>query len=136
MNMKDWVATIAILLSCWRLSAQKQMKLWYDKPATRWTEALPVGNGRLGAMIFGRPAVELVQLNESTLWSGGPVKTNVNPEAASYLPFIRNALLNHKDYAKADSLTRKMQGLYSESYMPMADLLIRQNFNDSPPSSY
>jgi alpha-L-fucosidase 2 len=132
---------MAILLSCISLSAQETLadrhsiKIWYDHPAARWTEALPIGNGRLGAMIFGRPQEELLQLNESTLWSGGPVKTNVNPEAASYLPLIRNALLNHADYAVADSLTRKMQGLYSESYMPMADLLIKQDLNGKQPAS-
>lgn len=132
---------MAILLSCLRLSAQETLaarhsiKIWYDHPAARWTEALPVGNGRLGAMIFGRPQEELLQLNESTLWSGGPVKTNVNPEAASYLPLIRNALLKHADYAVADSLIRKMQGLYSESYMPMADLLIKQDLNNKQPAS-
>ena len=131
---------MAILLSCLRLSAQETLadrhsiKIWYDHPAARWTEALPIGNGRLGAMIFGRPQEELLQLNESTLWSGGPVKTNVNPEAASYLPLIRNALLNHADYAVADSLLRKMQGLYSESYMPMADLLIKQDLNGKQPA--
>ena len=135
------IIMMAILLSCISLSAQETLadrhsiKIWYDHPAARWTEALPIGNGRLGAMIFGRPQEELLQLNESTLWSGGPVKTNVNPEAASYLPLIRNALLNHADYAVADSLTRKMQGLYSESYMPMADLLIKQDLNGKQPAS-
>jgi len=141
------IVTIAILLCCSRLSAQQSsspqpspprqpIKIWYDRPAMRWTEALPVGNGRLGAMIFGRPGEELIQLNEGTLWSGGPVKPNVNPQAASYLPLIRDALLNHADYAKADSLTRKMQGIYSESYMPMADLLIKQDFKNDQPSSF
>jgi alpha-L-fucosidase 2 len=141
MKSSHRVVMMAILLCCLRLSAQEtsadrhSIKIWYDHPAARWTEALPVGNGRLGAMIFGRPQEELLQLNESTLWSGGPVKTNVNPEAASYLPLIRNALLNHADYAVADSLTRKMQGLYSESYMPMADLLIKQDLNNKQPAS-
>jgi alpha-L-fucosidase 2 len=135
------VVMMAILLSCLRLSAQETLvgrhsiKIWYDHPAARWTEALPVGNGRLGAMIFGRPQEELLQLNEGTLWSGGPVKTNINPEAASYLPMVRNALLNRADYAVADSLTRKMQGLYSESYMPMANLLIKQDLNNKQPAS-
>jgi alpha-L-fucosidase 2 len=46
--------------------------LWYDKPAVKWEQALPVGNGRLGAMIFGQPAKERLQLNDVTVWSGGP----------------------------------------------------------------
>ena len=54
--------------------AQQSQKLWYKKPAKEWTEALPVGNGRLGAMVFGGVADELLQLNEATLWTGGPVR--------------------------------------------------------------
>jgi len=51
------------------------MKLWYSQPAKEWTEALPVGNGRLGAMIFGDPAQERLQFNEDTLWTGEPAST-------------------------------------------------------------
>ncbi|RYF84407.1 MAG: glycoside hydrolase family 95 protein, partial [Chitinophagaceae bacterium] len=83
-----------------------KLKLWYDKPATQWVEALPVGNGQLGAMVFGGAGEELLQLNESTLWSGGPVKGNINPDAAAVLPLIRKALLEEKDYTKANQLTR------------------------------
>ena len=128
--------TVLAILFSFSLSAQEKLKLWYNKPATVWTEALPVGNGRLGAMIFGKVDEELIQLNESTLWSGGPVKTNVNLDAPSYLPQIRDALFNHEDYAKANELTKKMQGLYSESYMPLGDVIIRQNFNGEKPSYY
>ncbi|MBC7409184.1 MAG: glycoside hydrolase N-terminal domain-containing protein, partial [Arcicella sp.] len=59
-----------------QLFAQKQLTLWYKQPARNWNEALPIGNGRIGAMIFGRPENELIQLNEQTLWSGGPVNRN------------------------------------------------------------
>lgn len=68
-------------------SAQSDTRLWYRQPAAVWTEALPLGNGRLGAMVFGK-VDELIQLNESTLWSGGPVKTNVNPDAPKLLYYI------------------------------------------------
>lgn len=112
------------------------LKLWYDKPATKWVEALPIGNGKIGAMIFGGVEEELLQLNESTLWSGGPVKTNINPDAPKYLPQIREALFKNKDYSKANELTKKMQGLYTESFMPLGDVIIRQNFNGSLPSAY
>lgn len=71
---------------------QTSLKLWYQQPAKTWTEALPVGNGRLGAMIFGNVNEELIQLNESTLWSGGPVSDNVNPDAPKYLPQVRQAI--------------------------------------------
>jgi alpha-L-fucosidase 2 len=119
------------------LSAQAQdLKLWYTHPAGAWTEALPLGNGRLGAMVFGGVGEELIQLNESSLWSGGPVKTQVNPDAPAYLPQIREALLKEADYNKAADLARKMQGLFSESYLPMGDLLIRQDFKGATPAAY
>ena len=90
---------------------QTPLKLWYEKPAKTWTEALPVGNGRLGAMVFGRENEELIQLNESTLWSGGPVTDNVNPDAPKYLPQVRQAVFDG-DYKKASELSKKMQGLF------------------------
>jgi hypothetical protein len=111
------------------------MQLWYKEPAAVWTEALPVGNGRLGAMVFGRVDSELLQLNEATLWTGGPVGHNINPEAKNYLPQVRAALLN-KEYDKAEQLAKKMQGLYSESYLPMADLLINEDFAGKQPTEY
>lgn len=129
------IGSLCILL-CNQLFAQQELKLWYQQPAKVWTEALPVGNGRLGAMIFGNPEEELIQLNESSLWSGGPVRTNQNPASASWLPKIREALLQDEDYEKANELTKKMQGFFTESYMPMADLMIKQKFKASSPSSY
>ena len=66
-------------------TAQGDTKLWYKQPARNWNEALPVGNGRLGAMVFGRAEEELIQLNEETLWSGGPVNINPNPLAPQFL---------------------------------------------------
>lgn len=105
--------------------AQKDLTLWYSKPAATWTEALPVGNGRLGAMIFGRPEEELIQLNEATLWSGGPVKKGVNPAAYTYLPEVREALFKG-DNGKAEALVKKMQGLYTESFLPLGDVVIKQ----------
>src|SRR5690606_19869248 len=86
-----------------------------------------VGNGHLGAMVFGRPEEELIQLNESTLWSGGPRKNNVNPEAHKYLAPLR-AALGSKDFDKAKELAKKMQGHYSESFLPLGDLRIKQIF--------
>ena len=101
----------------------------YDKPAVEWTEALPIGNGRLGAMIFGKIEEELIQLNESSLWSSGPVKANINPDAFQNLAPVREAL-KKGDYEKAYDLTKKMQGVYSEAYMPLGDLIIKQNFEN------
>lgn len=115
--------------------SQSSLKLWYQQPAKTWTEALPLGNGRLGAMVFGNDKDELVQLNESSLWSGGPVSDNVNPEAPKYLPLIREAIFAG-DYKKASDLCKKMQGVYSESYLPLGDLLIKQEFKSDSSTAY
>ncbi|MCR8559538.1 glycoside hydrolase family 95 protein [Mucilaginibacter sp. BJC16-A38] len=116
--------------------SQDNLKLWYKKPAKVWTDALPVGNGRLGAMVFGGVKHELIQLNEATLWSGGPVKTNVNPGAYANLQLAREALFKNEDYAKAYNYAKGMQGYYSESYLPLGDLTITQNFKDTVTSAY
>lgn len=113
----------------------QNLKLQYDKPAVEWTEALPIGNGTLGAMVFGRVDAELIQLNEATLWSGGPVQKNVNPDAFKNLALIREALTN-EDFEKAYNLTKNMQGAYSESFMPLGDLILNQNFNGQKADSY
>ncbi len=78
------------------------LKLWYRQPAKEWVEALPVGSGRLGGMVFGGVAKERIQLNENTLWGGGPYDP-VNPEAARALPQIRR-LIEAGDYAAATDL--------------------------------
>jgi alpha-L-fucosidase 2 len=75
------------------------LRLWYRQPANEWVEALPVGAGRMGAMVFGGVAAERLQLNEDTLWAGGPYDP-ANPEALKALPAIR-ALIDAGDYAKA-----------------------------------
>jgi alpha-L-fucosidase 2 len=124
-----------IFVALLQVSAQQNLRLWYNKPAEVWTEALPVGNGRLGAMVYGGVDTELLQLNEATLWTGGPVKTNVNPDSKNWLPKIREALFKG-DYELASQLTRHMQGLYSQSYLPLADVTIKQQLPGSTPSAY
>ena len=84
------IAFIAMIsLSC--SSQNSELKLWYDAPARQWTDALPLGNGRLGAMVFGTPAQERIQINEETIWGGGP-HNNVNYDAKDGLAEIRQAL--------------------------------------------
>lgn len=96
--------------------------LWYTKPATQFEEALPLGNGRLGAMVYGGIQKERISLNEATLWSGQPMDVaNINPNAKNYLQPVRDALFA-EDYKKADSLVRFMQGPFSEAYMPLGSL--------------
>ena len=79
--------------------------LWYRQPAAKWLEALPIGNGRAGAMIFGGICEERVQLNEQTLWSGGPMQAD-NPEALSHLPQLRRLLFEGR-YVEADQLAQR-----------------------------
>lgn len=100
--------------------ADEAPTLRYDRAATRWTEALPVGNGRLGAMVFGDVANEHLQLNEATLWSGAPRDWN-NPAAKEILPLVRAAIFAG-DYVKAGELCKKMQGPYNQAYQPLGDL--------------
>ena len=91
-DMKKFLlsATVALMsLSC--TSQSGDLKLWYDAPARQWTDALPLGNGRLGAMVFGTPAQERIQINEETIWGGGP-HNNVNYAAKDGLDQIRQAL--------------------------------------------
>lgn len=127
---------VLLLLTVSTMSvAQQNLKLWYDKPATKWVEALPIGNGQIGAMVFGGVENELIQLNEGSLWSGGPQKKNVNPDAYKNLQPIREAL-QKEDYQLATDLCKKMQGYYSESFLPLGDLKIKQNFNGVKPTEY
>lgn len=114
---------------------QNDLKLWYKKPAKVWTEALPLGNGRLGAMVFGGVNEELIQLNEGTFWTGGPVRKNVNPGAYSNFLLAREAAVKD-DYAGAYNLLKKVQGYYSESYLPLGDLTLKHNFKVTEPTAY
>lgn len=104
------------------LAIPSPLRLWYRQPARAWVEALPVGNGRLGAMIFGHVHQERLQLNEDTLWSGGPRDWD-NPQAKAVLPEVRRLILAG-EYAAADALCQQMQGPYTQSYQPMADLYL------------
>jgi alpha-L-fucosidase 2 len=81
-------------------------ELWFNKPAERWLEALPVGNGRLGGMIFGGVEAERIALSDSTVWSGAPSHNDVNTEALAHLPEIR-ALMFANKFAEARSLCEK-----------------------------
>jgi hypothetical protein len=105
-----------------RAPAAAPLSLWYRAPAAQWVEALPIGNGRLGAMVFGGVSSERIALNESTLWSGTPVG-RAAPQAAHLMPQIRAAVLA-RDFAKAGELVRKQQGPWTEAYMPLGDLLL------------
>jgi alpha-L-fucosidase 2 len=101
---------------------ERSSVLWYASQAEHWVEALPIGNGRLGAMVFGGAPVERFKLNEESLWSGFPRDCD-NPDAINHLPEVRKAVFDG-DYLLADELCKKMQGPFTQSYQPMADLRI------------
>jgi len=104
---------------------QNDYRLWYRQPATNWDEALPLGNGRLGAMVFGSPQKELLQLNEETLWTGGPKNLNPNPTAHSLLSAVRKEILQDS-IDRAVQLLYQMQGPDVDAYQPLGDLWIEQ----------
>ena len=85
----------ATALSAAAAAAESDLKLTYDKPAAKWTEALPLGNGRIGAMVFGGTEDERLQINESTLWGGGP-HNYANPDAYTYLAEVRQLIFAGK----------------------------------------
>ena len=124
-----------LLIAQSSFAQQKTLVLWYSQPAKDWNEALPIGNGRLGAMIFGRAGDELIQLNEQTLWTGGPVNPNPNPDAPKYLQPVRNALFKDS-IGQAIQLLRKMQGPNTEMYQPLGDIILKQQLNGEVSNYY
>jgi alpha-L-fucosidase 2 len=101
------------------------LKLWYSKPANRWEEALPIGNGRLGAMIYEKPNHEIIQLNNQYVWAGGP-NNNVNPQARPYFKKVRNLLYEGK-YVQAQKMADKYitpKGNSGMPYQPVGSLIL------------
>ena len=124
--MKRIVFTILLTVCCVFVAAQ--YRLWYDQPAQTWTQALPVGNGVIGGMVFGTPAVEHIQLNEETIWAGQPNNV-VNPNAKEALPEVRRLIFEGK-YKEAQDLSnaKVMPNAAGQNmgmpYQPFGDLYI------------
>jgi len=117
---------LAVLMSSGARAGQPQRHiLWYDQPARLWVEALPLGNGRLGAMVYGNPATEQIQLNEETIWAGQP-NNNANPLGLEYIPKVRELVFAGK-YLEAQTLaTEKVmsQTNHGMPYQTFGDLRI------------
>jgi alpha-L-fucosidase 2 len=129
MNRRDFLTTLPALPPALAAAAEAskaeeqfaRLQLWYREPAQQWVDSLPLGNGRLGAMVMGVVREERIFLNEDTLWTGCPTDGN-EPRGPEYLKEIRRLVLEQKDYAAADEECRKLQGPYTESYQPLGEL--------------
>ncbi len=108
------------------LSAQSKHVLWYNQPAEFFEESLVLGNGKMGATVYGGANLDKIDLNDITLWSGEPVNANMNPEAYKNIPAIREAL-KKENYKLAEELNKKVQGKNSESYAPLGTLEINNS---------
>lgn len=101
--MKKLVSVLLLLCSYNNLFAQQDLKLWYNQPSEAWTDAMPLGNGRLGAMVYGIVESDTIQINEDTFWSGSPYQ-NINPNASKYLKTIQECIAN-ENYVDAQKLS-------------------------------
>ena len=124
--MKKILFAVVLLAAACTPKEETDLKLWYDEPAAKWVEALPVGNGRLGAMVFGNPAKEQLQLNEETVWAGQP-NSNANPDIEpGALEKIRQLIFQGKYRAAQDMVDRKIffPTNHGMSYQTVGDLLL------------
>lgn len=136
--MKLSIAIVVFCLFClgsMTAYSQSDHTLWFSKPAQYFEETLVLGNGRMGASVFGGVNSDKIYLNDITLWSGEPVNANMKPEAWKDLPAVREALKN-EDYQLADQLNHKLQGKNSESYAPLGTLYLNFKNSLSPEKYY
>ena len=128
--MKQLVIIALIIIYTIACSTDKSKStktgIWFNQPAATWNEAIPIGNGTLGGMVYGGIESDTIKINEETLWSGGP-RDLQNHKAIKYIPEIRQLLLNGKTRKAEKLINKTMLGEYNESYMPMGDLVINTN---------
>lgn len=134
--MKHYVLTLTLALASQigSQAASLPYKLWYNQPARAFEESLPIGNGKLGALIYGGADKDSLYLNDITLWTGTPVNPNEGGDAYKWIPKIREALFK-EDYKTADSLQHYVQGHNSEYYQPLGLLQIK-DANSGKASQY
>jgi alpha-L-fucosidase 2 len=121
--MKTTITIFLLTFVIYNLAPSQDLKLWYDRPAQFFEETLLLGNGTMGASVFGGVRSDKIYLNDATLWSGEPVSADTNTEVYKNIPAIREALKNN-DYKLAGTLNKKIQGKYSESFAPLGTMLI------------
>ena len=132
--MKRLIFQVVLFFSCSFGFAQNNTNvLWYKQPAKVWIEALPLGNGRLGAMVYGNPVNEIIQINEESIWAGSKINNN-NPNALKHMDELRKALFESQ-YEKAKNIAEdNFVGTPPEvrSYQPFGDLLINYKWKSAP----
>ncbi len=130
-----WFSFFILVLSTLTATAQQHpMLLWYDQPAQYFEESLPIGNGKLGALVYGGTDDNLIYLNDITLWTGKPVDREMDKDAHKWIPKIREALFR-EDYKTADSLQLNVEGPNSQFYQPLGTLHIK-DLNEGAVSNY
>ena len=124
--MKKMLFAVVLLVAACTQEKDTDLKLWYDEPAETWVQALPVGNGRLGAMVFGNPSKEHLQLNEETVWAGQP-NSNANPSVEpGAIDEIRKLIFEGKYRAAQDMVDQKIffKVNHGMSYQSTGDLYL------------
>ena len=122
--MRKYLLLTAFISQMATAQIQAPMVLQYDRPADYFEESLPIGNGKLGALVYGGTDDNIIYLNDITLWTGKPVDRNLDADAHQWIPKIREALFN-EDYQKADSLQLHVQGPNSQHFQPLGTLHIK-----------
>ena len=120
---KSLLLTMMLLSTALTMTAQDNTeRLWYDSPAKIWLEALPIGNGRLGGMVYGGTQNDEVQLNEDTFWSGGPHDNN-STTSIDHLDEVRNLIFNDKDAEAAKLIDQQfIKGPHGMKYLTLGSL--------------
>ena len=134
MKRRDFLATLPALPPALTASASAappvgepagDLRLWYRKPAEKWVDGLPIGNGRLGAMVLGGVPEERIFLNEDTLWSGSPAAGGNDPNGPKYLAEVRRLIMQDKNYVAGETAAKKLQGPFTVSYEALGELRLK-----------
>ena len=127
--MKKLICIASMAIVAVAMSAQ-QHKLWYNKPASHWLEALPIGNSHLGAMVYGGTDCEEIQLNEETFWSGSPHDNN-SKESLAALPEVRRLIFEGKEYEASKLIDRHfVKGPHGMRFLPLGSVKLKLEHKD------
>ena len=127
--MKKLICIASMAVVAVAMSAQ-QHKLWYNKPASHWLEALPIGNSSLGAMVYGGTETEEIQLNEETFWSGSPHDNN-SKESLAALPEVRRLIFEGKEYQASKLIDQHfVKGPHGMRFLPLGSLKLKLDHKD------